>query len=36
MGIVVSCVMAEASFSKVVSVGLSLTVIETPVQKGTL
>jgi hypothetical protein len=35
-GIVVSCVMACASLSKVVSVGLSLIVVETPMQKGSL
>ncbi|MGH8067468.1 MAG: hypothetical protein ACRERE_19990 [Candidatus Entotheonellia bacterium] len=36
IGIVVSCVMAWASFSKVVSSWLILTVAETPVQKGPL
>jgi hypothetical protein len=36
IGTVVSCIIALASFSKVVSFWLSLTVAETPLQKGTL
>ena len=36
IGIVVSCVMVLASFSKVVSFWLSLTVAESPSQKGAL